>query len=82
LPSLQVRDLPEHIYRKLVEKAASERRSIAQETVVLLEKAMEMETKKKNARLQLIERILRNPPPAEPLKIPDPIELLREDRGR
>ena len=41
-----------------------------------------METKKKNARLQLIERILRNPPPAEPLKIPDPIELLREDRGR
>ena len=82
MPSLQVRDLPEHLYRKLVEKAASEHRSIAQETVVLLEKALEMETKRKTARRILIERILRTPPPADPQKIPDPVELLREDRGR
>jgi plasmid stability protein len=82
LPSLQVRDLPEHLYRKLVERAASERRSIAQQTVVLLEKALNMETKRKIARKQLIERILRNPPPADPQQIPNPVDLLREDRGR
>jgi plasmid stability protein len=81
VPSLQVRDLPEHLYRKLVEKAASEHRSIAQETVVLLEKALEMETEKKAVRQKLLERILRKPP-ADPKIIPDPVDLIREDRRR
>jgi len=72
VPALQVRDLPDHLYRKLVEKASADHRSIAQETVVLLEKARRM----------LIERILRTPPPADPHKILDPVDLLREDRGR
>jgi plasmid stability protein len=81
VPSLQVRDLPEHLYRKLVEKAASEHRSIAQETVVLLEKALEMETEKKAVRQQLLERILKKPP-ADPKIIPDPVDLIREDRRR
>ncbi len=33
MPSLQVRHLPEHIYRKIVELARIERRSISQETI-------------------------------------------------
>lgn len=82
MPSLQVRNLPEYIYRKLSEKAASEHRSIAQETIVLLEKALEMETKKKSGRRQVIEKILRTAPLADPHKIPDPVKLLREDRRR
>lgn len=81
MPSLQVRDLPEHLHRKIAEKAAAEHRSIAQQTIVLLEKALQMEMKKKNARKQLIERILRTPP-AAPGRIPDPVALIREDRGR
>ena len=51
MPSLQVRDLPEYIYRKLVEKAASEYRSIAQQTIILLKKA----------RTQIIDQILKSP---------------------
>ena len=82
MPSLQVRQMPEHLYQKLVEKATSEHRSIAQEAVVLLEKALEMETNKKNTRRQLIDKILRMPPPAGPHRIPDPVDLLREDRSR
>ncbi len=82
MPSLQVRDLPEHVYRKLRDQAAIEHRSIAQETVVLLEKALEMETKKKIKRKQLLEKILRTAPLLDPRKIPDPVELLRQDRGR
>jgi plasmid stability protein len=82
VPALQVRDLPDHLYRKLVEKAAAEHRSIAQETVVLLEKALEMETRKKTTRRMLIEKILRTPPLVDPLKIPASAELLREDRER
>jgi plasmid stability protein len=81
VPSLQVRNLPEHIYRRIAESAHAERRSIAQETVVLLEKALNMETKKKTARQELIDRILKKPP-ADPRKIPDPVHLIREDRRR
>jgi plasmid stability protein len=81
MPSLQVRDLPEHIYRKLLERAAAEHRSIAQQTIVLLEKALDMETKKQNTRRQLIERILKTPP-ADPKKVPNPVDLIREDRSR
>ncbi len=82
MPSLQVRDLPEHVYRKLREQAALEHRSIAQETVVLLEKALEMETKRKNKRKQLLEKILQTAPLMDPRKIPDPVELLRQDHSR
>jgi len=81
MPSLQVRDLPEHVYRKLKDEADSENRSIAQETVVLLREALEMQTKKKLARRLLVQRILRTPPLADPARIPDPADLLREDRG-
>ncbi len=82
MPSLQVRDLPEHIYRRLREDPDAENRSITQETIVLLKEALEMQTRKKLARRQLVQRILRTPPPAEPQKIPDSADLLREDRGR
>ena len=82
MPTLQERDLPEHIYRKLVEKAASEHRSIAQETVVLLEKALQIEQKTKLERKQLIDRILQTVPIANPQDIPDPVVLIREDRSQ
>jgi plasmid stability protein len=82
MPSLQVRDLPEHVYRKLREQAALEHRSIARETIVLLEKALEMETRKKIKRKQLLAKILRTAPLIDPQKIPDPVELLRQDRSR
>jgi plasmid stability protein len=82
MPSLQVRVLPEHLYRRLREEAVSENRSITQETIVLLKEALDMETRKKTARRMLVQRILRTPPPVDPQKIPDPADLLREDRGR
>ena len=81
MSTLQVRNLPEHLYRRLAERASAEHRSITQETVVLLEKALNMETKNKTARRQLIDRLLKCPP-ADPRKVPDPVALLREDRDR
>jgi hypothetical protein len=82
MPSLQVRDLPEHVYRKLVDKASLEHRSIAQETIVLLEKALGMEIKKKLRRKNLIQKILRTAPIADPRDLPDPVELIHQDRSR
>jgi plasmid stability protein len=40
MPSLQVRELPENIYRLLQENAAKEHRSLAQEAVVTLAKSL------------------------------------------
>ena len=36
MPSLQVRDLPEHIYEKIVQLAEADLRIITQDTIVLL----------------------------------------------
>jgi plasmid stability protein len=74
MPALQVRDLPEHVYRKLVDRATSDLRSITQETVVLLRKALDM--KRKVARRLLIQRILKTPPLPQSHKVPDPATLL------
>ncbi|MEW5920346.1 MAG: hypothetical protein AB1796_05195 [Bacillota bacterium] len=54
MPSLQVRDLPEQIYQKIVELAKAERSSIAQQTIVLLEKALQIVNQEKKRREQLL----------------------------
>lgn len=81
MPSLQVRDLPEHIYDQIVELAEEERRSITQETIVLLEKALEIEKQNKNHRQQLLNHIEQESK-SETKKAQDPVTLIREDRAR
>ncbi|RJX25595.1 MAG: hypothetical protein C4554_07005 [Dethiobacter sp.] len=82
MPSLQVRDLPEHIYRKIVELAEAERRSIAQETIILLEKALQIKAQDKKRRKQLLTHIMQEDRPSNKTNIPDPVPLIREDRQR
>jgi len=82
MPSLQVRNLPEHIYQKIVELAKAERRSIAQETIVLLEKALQMVNQDKKRREQLLSRIMQECDFSYSQNIPDPVPLIREDRER
>ena len=41
MPSLQIRELPEHIYRVLADKARHGRRSLAQQAVVELDRLVE-----------------------------------------
>jgi len=50
MPSLQVRDLPDYIYQQIIQLAEAERRSIAQETIILLEKALQLEKSNKKRR--------------------------------
>jgi len=82
MPSLQVRDLPEHIYRKIVERAEVERRSISQETIVLLEKALELSKGNVIKRKQLLDQIAKETRSKPVPDIPDPVPLIREDRQR
>jgi len=83
MPTLQVRDLPEHIYEQIVELAEKDRRSITQETIILLEKALEIEKQNKNNRKKLLDHIVEETQSENSSDdILDPVPLIREDRER
>ena len=82
MPSLQVRDVPQEIYRRLQEMARKEHRSLSQQAIVALEKALGMEEDPKSRRRKLVYQIQmsRLNFPVKDLK--DPVDLIREDRDR
>lgn len=82
MPTLQVRNLPEHIYNKIVKLAEADRRSITQETIILLEKALEIEKQNKENRKKLLDQIIDETKSENLSDIPDPVPLIREDRNR
>ncbi|MGM0600651.1 MAG: hypothetical protein ACQETH_12645 [Candidatus Rifleibacteriota bacterium] len=83
MTSLQVRDFPEHLYQEIVQLAEADRRSITQETIVLLEKALNMEKENKKYRQQLLKKIQEETSHEKQVKkILDPVKLVREDRER
>ena len=81
MPLLQVRDIPEDLYETLSKVAAAENRSIAQETIVLLKKALNYQQENQARRKRVLEEIqaLKH---RKTDKFPDPALLLREDRDR
>ncbi|RCW81647.1 hypothetical protein DER71_12312 [Halanaerobium sp. DL-01] len=83
MPSLQVRDLPEHLYQEIVQLAEADRRSITQETIVLLEKALNIEKENKKRRQKLLKKIQEETSQEQKdEEILDPVKLVREDRER
>lgn len=83
MPSLQVRDLPEHLYQEIVQLAEADSRSINQETIVLLEKALNIEKENKKRRQQLLKKIQEETSQEQiDEEILDPVKLVREDRER
>ncbi|HDJ28184.1 MAG TPA: hypothetical protein ENF28_02930 [Proteobacteria bacterium] len=82
MPSLQVRELPENIYRLLQENATKEHRSLAQEAVVTLAKGLKTSLSQKDRRMELLQNIADNPAISPSISSVDPVALLREDRER
>jgi hypothetical protein len=82
MPSLQVRNVPEHIYKRIVQLAELERRSIAQETLSLLENALGIDGRYKKQREKLIDCILKENENNYSNESVDPVKLIREDRER
>jgi hypothetical protein len=81
MPLIQVRDVPDHIYRALVELAEQERRSLAQQVVAVLAKGLNVDLDPKARRRQVLDAIsASNRGPFTGL--PDPVKLIREDRNR
>jgi len=81
MPTLQVRDVPEHIYRRLVDLAEKERRSLAQQTVAVLAKGLDVEADPKARRRKVLEEAKRLDL-GRGKSLPDFVKLIREDRNR
>jgi len=81
MPTLQVWELPEDVYRRLQRLAESENRSLAEETVVLLRKALEIETSHRQRRERLLETLMHTDP-VDTRDLFSPEEIIRENRDR
>lgn len=81
MPLIQVRDVPDHIYRLLAGQAKRERRSLAQQAVAVLARGLHVEVDAKARRRVLLEA-LHSSPPAQTSALSDPAKLIREDRRR
>ena len=78
---IQVRNVPENIYNALVEQARSERRSLAQQAILVLARGLNVEADQKARRRKVIEAI-RASDHTPYVNLPDPVKLIREDRNR
>jgi len=78
---IQVRDVPDHIYRLLAEQAERERRSLAQQVVAVLARGLQVEVDAKARRRALLDAI-RSVPATDAARLRDPARLIREDRRR
>jgi plasmid stability protein len=80
MPILQVRDLPEDVYVQLNYLAEKEHRSLSQETIAVLKEGIISKLGNKERRRQLLEKD--NPLEIDGSRLPDPVDLIREDRER
>ncbi|MCC5631654.1 Arc family DNA-binding protein [Nostoc sphaeroides CHAB 2801] len=88
MATLYVRNLPDDLYAKLQELAASEHRSINAQVITLLEQALKTETqqieeeRRKNVPKLLEEIRLRREKLPTDIEWPDSTAMIREDRDR
>jgi hypothetical protein len=78
---LQVRNFPDDVYEAVKFAAQKDRRTIAQETVVLVLKGLGLEESPKERRRRLIEQSMARVIPDE-VKAIDDAQWIREDRNR
>jgi hypothetical protein len=81
MPLIQVRDVPDDLYRLLAEQAERERRSLAQQTVAVLARGLRVELGAK-ARRQKVLQAIRAGGRAQTARLTDPARLIRKDRSR
>jgi len=82
MPVLHLDNVPEELYGRIAQLAAAERLPLLEETLRLLQQAVEMNGRASRENvLPLLEEIRRNR--ITPVTgAPDSVELLREDRSR
>lgn len=81
MPLLQVRDVPDHIYRLIAEQADKQRRSLPQQVIAVLARGLEVEIDAKTRRRKVLEMIQLGDRDRTG-KLSDPAKLVRQDRRR
>ena len=82
MASLQVRELPDQIYNKLIRTAKNEHRSIAQQAIYLLGNALDISKNIKEKRQCIINEIKERSVELKKFNLSNPTEMLKEDRRR
>jgi hypothetical protein len=78
---LQVRNFPDDIYLRIGEIAKSERRTVSQQTILLIEKGLGATAKNLDRRRAAIDRSMTRAIPKK-IQEADFVEMIREDRAR
>ena len=81
MATLQVREVPTAVYGALTEASRQEHRSLAQQTLVTLERGLGLVEDPVKRRQRVLKAIAESPI-AEGEALTDPVELVREDRAR
>lgn len=81
MATLQVREVPASVYGALTEASKQEHRSLAQQVLVTLERGLGMAEAPMKRRQRVVRAVAENPIKGAE-KLPDPVEMVREDRAR
>jgi hypothetical protein len=81
MPLIQVRDVPDHLYRLLAQQAEREHRSLAQQVLAVLARGLQVDLDAKARRHKLMEAI-RASHYRTAGKLSDPAKSVRQDRRR
>jgi antitoxin FitA len=81
MPTLQVREVPTAVYGALTEASKKEHRSLAQQTLVTLERGLGFSEEPAKRRRRVIRAIAETRLTGD-AGLPDPVDLVREDRTR
>jgi len=81
MPTLQVREVPAAVYGALSEAARAQHRSLAQQALVTLERGLGLSGDRTLRRQRLVESLAARDS-ADYSQLADPVDLIRDDRGR
>jgi hypothetical protein len=81
MPTIQIRNVPKHIYRALLDQARSDRRSVAQQAILVLAPGLNVKTDHRARRREFSGKS------TSWITTPyrhssDPVRLIRQDRER
>jgi plasmid stability protein len=82
MATLQVRDFPDDLHKRLAELADQEHRSLAQQVTVLLMQALEHTESNVRRRAQILDLVQADQDAKIGKKAAEPVKLIREDRDR
>lgn len=80
MPMIVLPDIPEPLYQKLLADAKKEKRTVVQQILCEIGTGIQLRENPKERRRILMGKLHSEEPSIDPLRIDDPVDLIREDR--